>query len=75
LQLRLLNFKNRNIYEVLIDDNSLPEELKMFLNNIKTVYDYIEVNKEDSEKVNVGEGGEIHFIFLMSFGPNSQMRK
>lgn len=67
--------RTKNVYESIFDDTTLPEELKIFLSNIKTVYDYIDVNKSDNEKIIIEETGLIHLVFVLSFGPNSQIKK
>lgn len=73
--MRVTSLKNKNVYESVFDDSTLPEELKIFLSNIKTVYEYIDVNKEDNEKVIIEDAGLIHLVFVLSFGPTSQIKK
>lgn len=46
-----MSLRTKNVYESVFDDSTLPEELKIFLSNIKTVYDYIDVNKAENEKI------------------------
>jgi len=48
-----MSLRTKNVYESVFDDSTLPEDLKIFLSNIKTVYDYIDVNKNDNEKIMV----------------------
>jgi len=57
------------------NNSTIPEDLKVFLSNIKTVFDYIEVNKSNPEKVFIKETGQVHIIFLLAFGPQSQIKK
>lgn len=70
-----MSLRTKNVYESVFDDSTLPEELKIFLSNIKTVYDYIDVNKAENEKIIIEQTGLIHLVFVMSFGPTSQIKK
>jgi hypothetical protein len=42
---------------------------------VRTVYDYIEVNRGNPEKVVVKETVHVHLVFMLAFGPQSQIKK